>query len=174
MMKVTQFLSRYRWPAYLVGLLVMSITAQGILVYVATRRDAPQPMSQYYQQSLHWDADEAVKAASAALKWQVQLEVPQDSAFDLAERRPVDLTVHDRDGAPVTGLVGRLFAIRPAETRMNSASDLVALPHAPGHYRTLARLPVAGLWELHLDVHLGNTPFVYTARVNVLKGANQP
>ena len=69
--------------------------------------------------------------------------------------RPVDVRVADRDGKPVAGLAGRLFAIRPSDTRLNQTGELVALPQTPGSYRTLVRLDAPGAWELRIDVAAG-------------------
>ena len=55
-MSVRQFISAYRWPMLLIGLLAMSITAQAVLVFVATRRDSPAPIDNYYQRAQAWDA----------------------------------------------------------------------------------------------------------------------
>jgi len=148
----------------------MSVIAQGVLVFVATRPDAPRPIEDYHAKSLDWDADAAVLAASERLGWSVQMEIPAGEEYALAAQRPVDITVRDRDGQPVTNLVGRLVAIRPAETRLNGESPLVELPHAPGNYRTLARLPAAGVWQFSLDAHRSEQRFVHTQRVEVAGG----
>jgi nitrogen fixation protein FixH len=167
MKKFFTFVSAYRWPIMIVGFLTLSITANGILVYVATRPDVPRPIVDYYQKSLSWDADKAQLAASQQLGWDVKIQVPEGKQFAVSERRPVDVTVHDRDGKPVTGLTGRLFAMRPADGNLNGFSPLTELPHDPGSYRTLARLTATGVWEMSIDARQGETPFVYKTRVNV-------
>jgi len=172
-MKLGRLLSAYRWPIILGGFLAMSVTAQGVLVFVATRPDSPRPIEDYYERSLEWDADAALVAASERLGWSVAMEIPGGEAYSLTPRRPVDVTILDRDGQPVTELTGRLVAVRPADTRLNGESALVELPHEPGHYRTLAHLPVAGVWELSLDATRGKTRFVHTERV-VVTGGDTP
>ena len=170
-MKIFRVISTYRWPFILGGMLTMSIVAQGVLVFVATRPDAPRPIADYYERGLAWEADAALLAASRRLGWSVQLEVPAGDEYALAELRPVDITVQGRDGLPVTELSGRLVAVRPSDPRLGGESALVELPHEPGHYRTLARLSVAGLWELSLDARRGETRFLYTERVMVAGGS---
>ncbi len=160
-------LSAHRWPALVFGLLALSVTANGVLVYVATRPDAPLPIEDFYRRSQRWDAEQAEQAASRQLGWTVRFSVPGGPPYTLLERRPVDVVVRDRQGRPVTGLHGRLLALRPADTSLNGASPLTELPHAPGSYRSLARLPVPGLWQLSLDAHRDQTPFTYSARVRV-------
>ena len=60
-MKLLRLISEYRWPIYLGGLLAMSVIACGVLVWVATRPDAPRPIKGYYEAAQAWDADEAVE-----------------------------------------------------------------------------------------------------------------
>lgn len=165
-MKFFRLVSEYRWPIYLGGHLAMSVIACGILVWVATRPDAPRPIKGYYEAAEAWDADEAVQHASRQLGWSVRYELPSGVPHYPGMPRPVDVTVVDRAGQPVAGLSGQLLAIRPADSRINQKGDLVALP-TPGSYRTLVRLDVPGAWELRLDTHQQATHFVHAARFSV-------
>ena len=131
-MKFFRLVSEYRWPIYLGGLLAMSVVACGVIVWVATRPDAPRPIKGYYEAARAWDADEAVEEASRQLGWTVRYELPADVPHFAGMPRPVDVRVADRDGKPVSGLAGRLFAIRPSDTRLNQAGELVALPQHAG------------------------------------------
>ncbi len=166
-MKLKDFISAYRWPLILGGLLGMSICAQGVLVFVATRPDAPRPIKDYYERSLSWDADAAVLAASRDLGWRVSFELPADTPHTPGMPRPVDVHVKDRDGAPLAGLSGDFQALRPADARHNQAGSLTALPHLPGTYRTLVRLDADGLWEFRLDTRREGLRFVHIERVEV-------
>lgn len=166
-MKFLRVISEYRWPIYLGGLLTMSIVSSAVIVWVATRPDAPKPMRGYYEAARAWDANEAVEAASRELGWSVRYELPSDVPHVAGMPRPVDVYVADRQGAPVTGLAGSLFAIRPSDTRLNQATELVAIPQSPGRYRTLVRLDAPGGWEMRLDVKQGALRFVHAARLTV-------
>jgi hypothetical protein len=166
-MRALRLLSAYRWPIFLGALLAMSIGASAVIVFVATRPDTPRPMRGYYEAAQAWDADEAVEAASRQLGWSATFELPTDIPHMAGMPRPIDVLVVDRDGQPVTGLSGRLFAIRPSDTRLNQTGDLVALPHATGRYRTLVRLDAPGLWDLRLDMRQTALRFVYAARFTV-------
>jgi nitrogen fixation protein FixH len=165
--KVLSVLSEYRWPIYLGSLLAMSVIACGILVYVATRPDTPRPIKGYYEAAQAWDADEAVEAASRQLGWSVRYELPADVPHFTGMPRPVDVRVADRDGKPVSGLAGRFFAIRPSDTRLNQAGDLVELPQRAGSYRTLVLLDQPGVWEFRIDARLRALRFVHAARMTI-------
>jgi len=159
---------------YLGGILAMSVVAQGVLVYVATRPDAPRPIQSYYQRSLEWDADAAVAAASAQLGWSVRYGVPTDTPHAPGMPRPVDVIVASGDGQPVRGLAGRLLAIRPADSRLSQSGTLTEIPHLPGTYRTLIRLDEPGAWELRLVVGKGASRFVHGERVTLAATASTP
>ncbi len=165
-MRLAPFIAAYRWPIYLGGLLTLSVTAHALLVFVATRPSTPAPLGDYYDRAERWEADQALLDASAALGWQVEIELPGDAPFALAARRPIDVAVRDAE-APVTGLRGRLLVSRPDASQLSDAADLIELPHAPGHYRALVALSAAGLWQLTLDLRRGETRFVHQRRVEL-------
>ena len=166
-MKFLKVLSEYRWPIYLGSLLSMSIVAYGVIVWVATRPDAPRPIRGAYEAAKAWDASEAVEAASRQLGWSVRYELAADVPHVAGMPRPVDVHVADREGNPVSGLAGRLFALRASDARLNQSGELVALPHAAGSYRTLVRIDAPGVWELRIDVRQAALRFVHAARLTV-------
>jgi hypothetical protein len=165
--KFLRLVSEYRWPIYIGGHLTMSVVACGVLVWVATRPDAPRPIQGYYQAAQSWDADEAVQDTSRRLGWTVRYELPTDAPHFRGMPRPVDVTVLNREGEPVTGLAGDLLAIRPSDPRLNQRAALVAVPTRPGGYRTLVRVDEAGAWEFRLDTSHDGMRFVHAARVSV-------
>lgn len=173
-MKHLRVLWAYRWPIYLGGLLAMSVAACGVLVWVATRPDSPRPIKGYYEAAKTWDADEAVEEASVRLGWTVRYELPRDVPHYPGMPRPVDVRVTTREGAPVSGLSGRLLAIRPSNGRLNQEGALTELPQAPGTYRTLVRLDEPGAWEIRLDARQQALRFVHAARVAVAADALVP
>lgn len=166
-MKLLRLVSEYRWPIYVGGLLAMSIVACGVLVFVATRPDAPRPIRGYYESAKAWDAGEAVEEASRQLGWAVRYELPEGVPHLAGMPRPVDVRVADREGNPVAGLAGRLFAIRPSDTRLNQTGTLVGLPQEPGRYRALVLLDQPGTWELRIDAMRDALRFVHAARLDV-------
>jgi len=166
-MKFFKVLSEYRWPIYLGGLLTMSVVSSGIIAWVATRPDTPRPMKEYYEAARTWDATAAVEDASRQIGWAVTYEFPQDVPHIAGMPRPVDVRVVDREGKPVSGLAGHLFATRSADARLNQSGELSAVPQAPGSYRTLVRIDAPGAWELRIDVTQAALRFVHAARVTV-------
>lgn len=172
-MKFFRLVSDYRWPIYIAGHLLMSVVACGVLVWVATRPDAPRPIPDYYETAQSWDRDEAIEHASRRLGWTVRYELPSDVPHYRGMPRLVDVTVADRDGRPVSGLAGHLLAVRPADTRLNRRGELVELPTHAGSYRTLVQLDEPGAWELRIDTTQQQLRFVHAARISVDAGAGQ-
>jgi hypothetical protein len=170
-MRFVRLLSDYRWPIFLGGLLTMSVASSGVLVYVATRPDAPRPIPGYYQAAQAWDETTAATAASSRLGWTVRYELPADVPYSRGMPRPLDVTIIDRQGAPVSGLTGWLSAIRPSDSRLNQRGALVALPAREGQYRTLIQLDEPGRWEIQLDTTRQDTRFVHTTRFDVAPGS---
>lgn len=166
-MKVFRLLSEYRWPIYLGGHLTMSLVACGVLVWVATRPDAPRPIEGYYEKAQAWDADESVQDASRRLGWTVRYELPSGVPHYPGMPRPVDVTVSDREGRPVSGLAGQLLASRPSDARLEQSGQLIGIPTAPGSYRTLVLLDEPGTWDFRLDTRQQAMRFVHAARVSV-------
>jgi hypothetical protein len=166
-MKLFRLISEYRWPIYIAGHLSMSVGACAVLVWVATRPDAPRPIEGYYQAAQTWDADEESQEASRRMGWTVRYDMPAGIPHLAGMPRPVDVTILDRNGDPVTGLAGRLLASRPSDSRLDEGGDLVGIPTIPGSYRTLVRLDEPGMWEFRLDTRREGTRFVYSARVSV-------
>ena len=166
-MKILRVLDEYRWPIYIGSLLAMTIVACAVLVYVATRPDTPRPIRGYYEAAQKWDADEAVEAASRQLGWTVRYELPAGVPHVAGTPRPVDVRVADRDGHPVAGLSGRLFAFRSSDTRLNQTGQLTAIPQDAGRYRTLVVLDQPGAWELRIDATQQALRFVHAARFEV-------
>jgi hypothetical protein len=166
-MKLFRLVSDYRWPIYIAGHLTMSVGACAVLVWVATRPDAPRPIEGYYQAAQAWDADEDTQEASRETGWTVRYEMPLGVPHVAGMPRPVDVTVVDRNGQPVSGLAGQLLASRASDSRLNEHGELVGIPTAPGSYRTLVRLDEPGAWEFHLDTRREGARFVHTARVSV-------
>jgi len=166
-MGVRRFVSVYRWPLYLSGLLGMAIAAYGVLIYVATRPNAPRPLPRYYETAERWDADEAVEAASRQLGWTVSYDLPKGVPHVAGMPRPIDVTVVDRDGKGVAGLEGRLLVARPADQRLTQSAPLVGLPQQPGAYRALVIVDQPGAWDFRVDAKQGAMRFVHGARVTV-------
>lgn len=171
---LVRWVSDYRWPMGIVAILGGAIGANAVLLYAATRPEAARPMPDYYQRSLVWDQELAVREASRALGWSADFSVPSGLQFDPAMPRPVDLALRDRDGQPVLGVTGTLTAVRAADSRLDNAAPVTEIPHQPGFYRSLLRLPAEGRWEIRADLSQGEQRFVASRTLTVTRDEATP
>jgi len=86
--------SRTLWPAALIGVLALTVVANGVLVYEATRGEPAAAEADYYQRALNWDSTMAQARVNAELQWRVRGQLGADGE--------VRVEVADREGAPIT------------------------------------------------------------------------
>lgn len=166
-MHALTWISDHRWPIGITGVLLFSMGANAVLLYHATRPDAPRPMDGWYERSLTWDQELATREASRDLDWNATFAVPAGPEYASAMPRPIDLVLTGRDGAPVTGLTGTFTAHRPSDATLDNTGTVVELPHAPGTYRALVTFPVDGLWEVEARLASGALTWVGSQRLTL-------
>ncbi|MCU0694525.1 MAG: FixH family protein [Polyangiaceae bacterium] len=164
--RALSYISRYRWPIGLAGVIVTFVSINALFIGVAVRDyDALAPQDDYYDRAVRHDELRAsvMRAEQAGLEADITVA---DAPVPTMPRR-VDVAVRDRFGGPVTGLAGTLTAIRPADVRLRNAGELVAVPGHDGLYRLLLKVPVSGLWEFELSARKGQDDYVMVVRQDV-------
>jgi len=144
---------RSLWPYAIIASLLGVVAVQAVLVTVATRNAPVLESETAYADALDHDAVMQARAASAALGWQVTVDVMPDG---------VVYRVVDRRGLPVRGLSGTLRMVR-ADTAAADA-EVAFEEQAPGIYRA-ARSASEGVYRLAARLEGGPDPFVDTRRV---------
>ena len=143
-----------------------SFSLMGCVIYMAHRDyDAVAPEAGYYERAINHDEvrQRLQRAELAGLKAEIKVA---EAPIPTMPRR-IDVLVHDGQGEPVTGLEGRLTAIRPADARLKNGGQLIAVPGQEGLYRLLLKVPVAGLWEFELDAKRGGDAYLMIVRQDV-------
>lgn len=153
------------WPVFVVGLLVLSISIAFSALFASRSDGGAQIVEDYYDAALGFEAEQAARAASAALGWAADVEVGACENGLCA----VELTVRDRAGAPVTGLTGVLATSRPQEAGTAARIPLAPKEGAPGVYRQLVPLAAAGLWDFSIDARRGEERFLTTTRLDLAR-----
>ena len=133
------------WPLFIITLLVVGAVGSLAAVVAAHSDGGAQVIDDYYRKAVNWDEAAARRAAVEALGWTVQVEVGPGPAA----ARPVEVTVHDRDGRPVTGLEGTLRAWRP-HLAAPVAEVALTPTDVPGRYRQPLPIRASGLWDLEV------------------------
>jgi nitrogen fixation protein FixH len=156
-----------RWPIGLQVMMAVTIGANAVLLFLATRPDASRPLPDWYERAVDWDETQAIQESSRALGWVATWDVPTGAEYTQGMPRPVDLVLKDRHGRPITGLVGQVRAVRPADAALDNEAEIVELPQAPGSYRCLLRFAADGLWELDATVRQGELTWVDSHRLDI-------
>ena len=163
--RLADWVGRYRWPVGIVGIIAVFFVADGLLIATAFSARNVGPEEDYYERALHHD--EVRTAVQRAQLRGLRMTVLVGSAPLRELPRPVDVTVTDRTGQPISGLDGTLTAVRPSDVRLKNRAALVSVPHRPGQYRLLLRVPVSGLWVFELDVRQGGEAYRLVQREDV-------
>lgn len=151
------------WPAALVGVLAITVVANGALYWTASHDRSFAVEPDYYQQAVHWDSSVARSRRSAALGWatEVRLAPPDGGAATLT------VTITTRDGLPLDSADVRATLSHNAEGARTF--NLTLRPSGPAG-RYAARLPSSaqGLWRVDLSATRGQD--AYARRVTADNG----
>lgn len=151
--------SHIRYPAMIFGLLGMTLVVNIILV-VAVRSDGgAQIMEDYYEKSVHWDEQAAIRQESDKLGWTLTVDLPREA--------PGEVRVTNADGLPVTGLSATLRLRRPHLAEDVAQVDLTAVGGQPGVYRFEHPSAHAGLWDFVVEGEFGGRPVAFQQRQRV-------
>ncbi|MDX1529932.1 MAG: FixH family protein [Rhodothermales bacterium] len=148
------------WPGVVVLLLGATVLSMTGVLMAANSDGGVAVVEDYYRQGLDYDAVQKAQQASAALGWTAEAVLDTPTANGL---QPLAVTVRDRRGAPVTGLVGIVRARRADEAEA-AATVPLAETEAPGVYRQALPLGRGGVWDFELDARRGEARFVTTIR----------
>ncbi len=92
----------------------------------------------------------------AALDWRLDVKVAG---------RAIEVTLTDKDGAPLPGLVVQAVATHPVGPAL--PTSLAFLSDGSPHYVATAPLPSSGQWDLGLTAIAGGTEYRITRRIFV-------
>lgn len=107
-----------------------------------------------YDRGLHYNRELEVAAAQAALGWQVEFSARLESG----RHGVLEASLHDRDGRPVEGADIEARFLRP--TSEGHDFTLALAPAGGGRYAATFELPLAGLWDIRLQVLRGGDRWV--------------
>lgn len=150
-----------RWPAFVIGLLLISITASAYTFYRAHADGGPAIVEDYYKKGKAWN--QTARAQTAGQAFDVTVDVQAVSG----ELRPVEVVVRDADGGVVTDLSGMLHARRPHRAGSVATVPLVPVDDRPGTYRQLLPIQGSGIWDFVVDGTRGDTPVQMTIRLTL-------
>lgn len=133
--------------AILVGFFGVMLAVNFIFATYAVKTFSGLDADNPYDSGLAYNQEIAAAKAQAALGWTV--DIGHETGSDAVQ---FNVTVKDRDGAPVTGLDAELSFYFPATRKLDR--HIVAAPVANGVYSGAAALS-KGHWVVELDLKRG-------------------
>jgi len=155
------------WPIAIVGVLAITVGANGYLVYKAGDPSVYVVEPDYYRKAVAWDTTLAQLARDAALGWKLDASLGPVGPAGAVVR----MTLADSTGAPIAGARVALEAVNNLDGGHYVHARLTEA--APGTYVAEAALPRAGLWELRFDVTHGRDRFTADLRRDAPGGTSR-
>lgn len=156
------------WGGVVVGFLGLEIVMCLVAVTLSSGDASFAVVPGYHEQALHWDEARAAIRASDSLGWSDAIAVGPTA--DLLGRRPVIVSLRDRNGSPIAGAAVKAVLFHHARAGHVLSIDLQESAE-PGTYETTAEMRREGLWEIRLDAKRGDEHFVATRQLEVGRAA---
>ncbi len=149
-----------RWPALIVGALVLHVVASLVTVFIATSNPSYAVEEDYYQKALAWDERRAQERHSRELGWQLDVEVAPPPAAGSDPTLVVRLA--DGNGQPLDGARVAVAVFHNARADQILRAELAAT--GAGAYACPLAMRRPGVWELRFVVDRGGERFTHTVR----------
>lgn len=147
-----------RWPALIVGALVIHVVASLVTVFIATSDPSHAVEEDYYQKAIAWDKRRAQERHNRELGWQLDVEVAAAAGSDptLVAR------LADGNGQPLDGARVAAAVFHNARADQILRAELAAT--GAGAYACPLAMRRSGVWELRFVVDRGGERFTHTVR----------
>lgn len=156
------------WFLGVIGLIVVVLCVNGTLIWYAVHHRSALVDRDYNTRNRKSDAaamsDIQVRRA---LGWQVGIKQPGAIAIDAPATYEISVT--DRDGQPVSGVL-EVEAYRAADASRDFTTAFTET--SAGSYRGAISFPLKGYWELRIRIRRGDDLFeTITERFSVAAGS---
>ena len=146
------------------GLLLLGMIATFGVLYASQSDGGPSIVNDYYAKAVAFDSLAVLRNEVAQRGWAINLKLGEFA--DASNDRAVRLHVVDRNGLPIEGLQGTLFAFRPQSVEMVASAELEA--EGPGIYTVWLPVNARGLWDFELEGQYGASSLLHRMRTEVL------
>lgn len=142
------------WPIAMGGVLALTVAANGLLLFQATRNGGMPIERDYYRKAVAWDSAMAQSVTNGALGWRIGATL--DSAGSLS------IELVDRAGNPVSGAT---VSVEGFAVAFVDGEFVAALTSDGGRrYGALVTLKHRGLHELRVRISRGGDRFTAVLR----------
>lgn len=145
-----------RWVALPFVVAIIPITANVLLLTVATSDPSFAVEPDYYAKALQWDEHMAEVGESARLGWQAKV---------LPGHQHVTISLEDAAGRPVVG--AQVSAAAFPVARSLQRREGLAVEGEPGAYRWRDAFERAGRWTFQIRARRGADVFVHRTQVDL-------
>ncbi len=154
---------RNPWVVGWIVLLVVVLAVNIGMIVTAFKTSPGLVKDDYYEQGRDYERTVLqLMEARQRLGWNVNMDPGVTVSGQLAQ---LNVTVADREGAPVTGLGGALQLYRPSDRDQDLSVPVAEVE--PGLYRASYTLPLKGVWDLLLTLRLGEDEYAIEQRISV-------
>ena len=153
------------WPIAIAGILGLTIAANVWLIRVATGDPTFAIEPDYYRKAVRWDDELAQRRRNDELGWRVTPTLTRSGRDGR-----LDLTLTDRDGAPVAGARVDVVAVHNSRAAHPLSAQLS--DDGRGVYHAALAADHPGLWELRFEIHRGGERFTADIRVEARGGGS--
>ncbi len=141
-----------------VGLLTMSLTIGGIMVYFATNDPSFAVEEDYYQKGLQWDQTMAQKRVNQELAWKVRPAVVEGQ---------LQVKVTDANDSPVVGGKLEYVVFHNARASQRLKGEAVDQPGLAGTYTADVHFDRPGTWVVRYRIQRGDDLYVSESRMEL-------
>lgn len=168
MMTATMTKRRPGWwyPYIFVGVFGVVLVVNLTMAYFAKSSFTGVQTENAYEKGLAYNQVLAQAARQKLLGWQVDAQViPHDGNNDQVHDADIVVTFKDKAGVALTGVTAKVELIRPTKEGYDNRFALAE--QGEGRYVAVAKLPLAGLWDIHLIAKKGEDDYQLTQRVMI-------
>lgn len=152
------------YPFIYLGAFGVVLAVNLVFMFSAVHTFTGLSTEQAYEKGLKYNQEIAAAKQQELLGWTVSTEVQaRESSANVPHSADIIVTVLDRDGKPVTGLVAKAEFIRP--TSEGHDSTAVLAEQGQGRYIVSAMLPLGGQWELAVTAQRGDLSYQFAQRI---------
>jgi nitrogen fixation protein FixH len=158
---------RSPWVIAWVGLVLIVLSVNLVMVYLAIGHNPGLVMEDYYERGKNHE-ETLFKRLARDPGWRMEILAPD--TIPLGQATAIRFRMLDRQEQPVASDRVTLFAYRPSDARQDFS--VAMQPESPGIYWAAVRFPLKGVWDLVAAVRQGDDEFNAPLRIRV--GMNDP
>ncbi|PHS78485.1 MAG: hypothetical protein COB59_06865 [Rhodospirillaceae bacterium] len=153
------------YPWIFVAAFGVIIIVNGIMAYIASSTWTGLETEKAFKVGQNFNARLAQKSAQAAMGWKVGLQFKSFPTPDKPHGGQVQMRFIDAKGVDIEGLKIQAIAKRPTHEGYDRVLEFT--DRTEGRYIAITNLPLAGLWDIHLETRLNGQLFKAEHRIQV-------